>query len=331
MTLGNIASTNEKYRDLILESGAVQGIIEILNRKKIQLSLHKACLFLISDLFQQDPPPPLFSIFPLIPYISEGLWLSDEDSIKDALFAFFAIISNPEALKTPGIITNPLIGRMVQLSKSADKKIQFFALKNIGNISAGDDKYGFSLVEEGIIGVLEKVIEEKKSFLFQIACWTLSNLAACGEKVVEVFLQEKIHKQMLLFFRDTNLSNVREAVWVLSNTLEKGNEEHFRLLIKDGVFDACTSLLKHRDVRLLNLLLDNLNKTLTKARDRYKDNILYTSLIEKFQFNGGLTQIELLQTYPNSAIYESCLKLMKEHFETEESASLGEKINNFNF
>ena len=197
----------------------------------------------------------------------DALWLSDEEALSNALWAFKHITDNKETVLTR-LLTTEIIGRILALILSHSKQVSDPALECLGNISVNEDDCGLMLAGCGVMEALKKLIEASRSkSTRREQCWILSNLVACGPAVISSFIEEKMHLVIAPLLKGSNISVVKEATWVMCNCLTKGSNRQVKNLIEEGVLGELLKLLEMNDMNVRYLILDTIHKMLTEIHN----------------------------------------------------------------
>lgn len=237
--------------------------------------------------------------------------------MADALYAFFSVSQDVNNLRTPGLVTLPMIGRIVEHIKTGKKEILEYALRCVESLSAADDCFGLALVQQGVLNALEGVIGSRSGANICASCLIISNLAAAGEHIIEVMLKQGVYSQIQLLLREDNLNVAKEAVWVVNNTLLLGDTEQVLAVLEKGIFELCLDLLGKKDTSIQSQVLKMIYEFSVRARTFKGETV--PKLIEKtLQERGGFTRIELLSTHMNSVVSGLAERVLKIYEESED-------------
>lgn len=89
--IGNIAGDSPRCRDLVLQAGALESLVAILDRLSVKatqkISLLRNAVWTVSNCVRAKPPPELRLVKPALPALAKALWETDAEVVADACWA----------------------------------------------------------------------------------------------------------------------------------------------------------------------------------------------------------------------------------------------------
>ncbi len=245
----------------------------------------------------------------MIPHIADALWLTDEESLSDALWALNSLTESESFLNTPGTILKETVGRLLAHMQSPNSRLFRPALECLGNISSGKDEYGLMLIGCGSMSVLKTMMRKEGSrYIRKEACWILSNLVSCGPLAITAFVDQGLAGEVRSLLQENDLDVMREAVWVASNSLVRASGKQLRFFVEEGLFGTFAGLLLLHDAHMRHIVLQTLRKVLKHSREQSLREIL----IRQMKENGTAAKVEELETCQNKVTAELAGKIRKD-------------------
>nr|XP_053638287.1 uncharacterized protein LOC128692941 isoform X1 [Cherax quadricarinatus] len=133
------------------------------------------------------------------------------------------LLSLEEAPPIEGFLQAGILKPLLPLlQQEEDTKLLFEATWVVTNLAAGTSQQTATVVEEGLVPILIRLLGNEMSNVREQAAWALGNIAGDGQKYRNLLLREGILMPLLDTLRDVlriPVSLVRVSTWVLSNLL----------------------------------------------------------------------------------------------------------------
>merc|ERR1711904_443823 len=177
--IGNIAGDSPACRDLVLNTGALKPMLNLMNSKS-QISLLRNCIWTLSNLCRSKPQPRFENISAVIPVVTALLYSYDSEVLIDCCWAL-SYLSDGTNDKIQAVLDAGIAKRLTRIltdaALSPNAVILVPALRTIGNIVTGDDEQTDEMVASGVLTCLgNMLIYSFKKSIRKEACWTLSNI-----------------------------------------------------------------------------------------------------------------------------------------------------------
>jgi len=222
--------------------------------------------------------------------------------VEEIVFALARLTEYPEIRKVEVLSFKSLL-----MCLSYDyNRIQEHSIIAIGNLVNLDNNIANSLVDQGLISTLLSFLPKSK--IVKSVCWIFSNLALCGEKSLSDMLSQDVYESMVSLIRGNDVGIVKEAIWVILNSMISGNKEQLEKLIEKGLVEELIGTLSMKDVNITYMVLDGLNKILNKLKSV---NYLLLSTIEKLKKSSAGETIEQFLIHPNPKLSELALQILR--------------------
>jgi hypothetical protein len=153
--LANIAGESSVYRDLLLESGVVTAMVNVVSQTDIPMSLRRNVAWTMSLLCSSRPP--LATIAAAIPFLIEVSQSSDDDSPNAGMQGLRSITSGGDCDGISAVIEHgalPVIMRRLSTTNNTIDIIDELALYCLRNIVEGSERHIAQAVEHGAIPAL---------------------------------------------------------------------------------------------------------------------------------------------------------------------------------
>lgn len=137
--LGNIAGDSFKVRDLVINSGAINPVSDILDRAIPGSSFVRNASWTLSNLCRGRPPPDFLKVQRAIPSLAKVLIENDVDDILIDVCWAMSYLSDGGEERIPVILATNVLPRLVQLLMHENIAISVPCLRTIGNLVTGDD------------------------------------------------------------------------------------------------------------------------------------------------------------------------------------------------
>lgn len=139
--LGNIAGDSPQFRDYVIQSHGVAGLLSVF-RNDAKISMIRNATWSVSNLCRGKPQPKFEQICGVLPMLAKLVMMDDVEVITDAIWALSYISDDTGATnnKIQAVIDHGVLPRLVQCLNHHQTSVQVPALRCIGNIVTGDDK-----------------------------------------------------------------------------------------------------------------------------------------------------------------------------------------------
>lgn len=321
-TLGNIGADSAHCRDLILQFGAMRGLINASETSQRKIT-KKQGLWTISNLCRGKPMPQFEFVKESIPVITKALYeFPDEEILPDLLWALSCLSDgNPEGVQM--IIDSGALPKVTELTKADNYRVQLPGARCLGNIISGYDIQAQAVVEAGGVEALASLLDIKLKNLRKEAVWALSNLCAGTKEQLQYLIEKQVTRKLIEIASIEDRVIQKEVVWAIANAVSNGKPEQVDMLVQQNAIEALCFLLQLEDTKLISVALEGLGCVLRVGNvciEREEAENPYTRIVEEC---GGLVTLEKLQMNPNNNIYNKALKIIETYFGVEEDESKG--------
>lgn len=259
--LGNIAGDCAEYRDLLLERGVLPRMLALLEKDQ----LLKIVTWAISNLCRGKPGPKPEMVREAIPYLIRLIRSADTSVKVDSLWALAFLTENADSFHE-SVATESVCGYLIStLSEVSDLKVVMPTLRIVGNlVSNTNDKFTTLLISYGLLNCMNNVLNHERPTIRKEACWTLSNVLAGQESHIMAVLNAGLIPVVVDMLEDKRQDIVREATWCIANGVSGSNQSQIECFVMDYdvISILCHALSKMSEPRLLEILLDSIDKIL---------------------------------------------------------------------
>jgi importin subunit alpha-6/7 len=138
VALGTIAGDSPPCRDLVLQAGAMQPLLNQLNKKKSKVSMRREATWTLSNFCRGRPQPDFELVRSSLPTLALLLLCPDEEVLMDACWALSFLSDGPNE-KIQVVIEAGICSRLVELLLHPSPAVQTPALRTVGHIVSGND------------------------------------------------------------------------------------------------------------------------------------------------------------------------------------------------
>lgn len=313
--LGNIASDNFLFRNLVLREGVLSHIISIIDHEK-DYQILKSCTWCLANLCRGKPLPALEYMLPAIEPLSCLIKAQNNTNLLiDCVWTLYHISEEAEE-SLDRIIETGVIPRLVTLLKHEDVKVALPCLRVLGNVTTGTDEQTQAVIDAGALVVLKDLMQGENKSLRKESSWVTSNIAAGTPAQLAILLVVDVLPIACKLVIEDDYEVKKEALWVVTNVTEKMTPENVDYVLKSGTVKAFTSMLTTTDVRLLSVVLRGLESLLKNAEQVTHDG--RNPVVTQIEEINSVNAIENLQFHENQAIYNSANNILEKYFNLED-------------
>ncbi len=240
----------------------------------------------------------------------------DTEVAKDGTWALACLFREPDNVSNCAAFSSPHIVQLIQLAGHKDLALRQAAVRCIGNVSVGENRFGLALIQAGAIAMLEHMLGGMQEETVVEACWILANLAACGKEAVNALIKAGVYRHVALLVKSGQHDLEREAAYLLMSTYSVGDPEQMQRVEGVVPVENLQELLAVPDVMLQRTVLYAVKVLMERTKGT--DEELYKGVVQRFEESGGVGKLEYMQVHRNAELYELAVKIMKDHYETEE-------------
>ncbi|KAF9547010.1 Importin alpha subunit (Karyopherin alpha subunit) (Serine-rich RNA polymerase I suppressor protein) [Mortierella hygrophila] len=249
--LGNISGDGPPYRDLILRSGALEVILQLIEMcedptvaKEQKYMILKIAVWCVSNLCRGSGrlAPEWLQVTPAFPMLRRLMYIDETDILADTCWAMCRILNGTHKMNLENVVIDrELCARFVALLSEPHPTIQVPSLRSLINIASGPEHHTQLLIDAMAIPILgsPELLAHPNSTIRRDALLGISNITAgTADQVREVTVQDNgnVMRRVLEILRRGDLGGeeqgedgpeflteggdwrvLREAAWVVSN------------------------------------------------------------------------------------------------------------------
>jgi hypothetical protein len=290
-------------------------------RNDAKISMIRNATWSLSNLCRGKPQPKFEQISSVLPMLSKLIMMDDVEIITDATWALSYISDDTGStnVKIQAVIDSGVLPRLVQCLNHHQTSVQVPALRCIGNIVTGDDAQTSAALACNPLPFILGLMSHRKKGIKKEACWTVSNITAGNGDQIQKVIDANLIPPLVTILREESFDIQKEAAWAISNATSGGNTGQIRFLAENGVIPALCGLFSCTDPKIIMVALEGVENILRAGkRESSKSSSLnpYNDAVEEC---GGLDGLETLQRHDNEEIYDRAVRVLREHFESEEA------------
>lgn len=208
------------------------------------------------------------------------------------------------------------IMKVIDVIEHGNDNVKSPFLKALLNILRRSTKLSEFAISSGVLESLSKLVCYSDNVIQNDACWCVSSLCVRGaDVIVKIFDCGIVSLLLKSGFDHSNPYVQRDTMWVLSNIVANGNDQHMCLLCEKGVIKIfCNHLTSNIDIGVCNAscALGALSRILSvgeKTRQTESKCNIYCKDIVSY----GLIQLWNLREHENSKQNASAFKIIESH------------------
>lgn len=334
--LGNIAGDSPQFRDYVIQAGGVPGLLSVF-RNDAKMSMIRNATWSVSNLCRGKPQPKLEQIQHVLPMLAKLVTMEDVEVITDATWALSYISDDngPSNAKIQAVIDHGVLPRLVQCLTHHQTSVQVPALRCIGNIVTGDDRQTSAALACNPLPAILNLMSHRKKGIKKEACWTVSNITAGNVEQIQRVIEAGLIPPLVHMLREESFDIQKEAAWAISNATSGGTPAQIKYLVDNGVISALCGLFQCSDAKIILVALEGVENILKSGKKECARTCSTNPYIDAIEECGGLDGLENCQRHDNEEVYDRAVRMLREHFESEEteesSAPAVNASNQFNF
>jgi importin subunit alpha-6/7 len=177
--LGNIAGDSPPCRDLVLQAGAMQPLLNQLNQNA-KVSMLRKATWTLSNFCRGKPQRNFELVRPSLPTLSNLVFSPDEEVLTDACWALSYLSDGPNE-KIQAVIEAGLSHRLVELLLHPSPAVQTPALRTVANIVTGNHLQTQRIINNNALPCLLTLLSSPKKGIRKEACWAIGNVTGTYE------------------------------------------------------------------------------------------------------------------------------------------------------
>lgn len=315
--LGNIAGDSPNFRDLVLQSGGLHPIMQVLTEAD-KISMKRNATWAMSNLCRGKPPPPFEWVSPALVTLTQLVYAADIEILTDACWAL-SYLSDGENERISGVIQSGICNRLVELLGHQSPNVQTPALRAIGNIVTGDDNQTQHILMCNVLPQLGKLLQHTKKAIRKETCWTISNITAGNRDQIQEVINVGLIPPVVQALQTADFDIKKEAAWVISNTTTGGSPQQVEYLVQAGAIKPMVDLLKINEAKVVTVALEALANILKVGKTyQNEQGLAENPFVDQVEQADGLSRLEALQEDPNEDVYRASVKILEDYFQLEE-------------
>lgn len=332
--LGNIAGDSPNFRDLVLQSGGLNPICNVL-RTTDKTSMLRNATWALSNLCRGKPAPPLEWVAEALQTLAYLIQSTDCEVLTDSCWAFSYLSDGPNE-RISAVIQAGVVPRLIELLGHASPLVQTPALRVIGNIATGDDTQTQTIIAHGALPTIVKLFSHAKKSIRKEACWTASNITAGNRDQIQAVIDHGIIPPVIELLQTADFDIKKEAAWVISNATSGGTPQQIDYLVRSGCIKPMVDLMSVQDTKIVGVALEALENILKVGKaDQQERGLAENPVCALIEQAEGLTKIESLQEDANEDIYSKASHILESYFPLDDDNDITDanagQANGFNF
>lgn len=311
--LANIAGDSAELRDLTIDSGVIDLLLNHINRDRSPKLLMN-CGWLISNLCRNKPAATLAVIRPTLPMLAWMIVYPDENVVQEAMWALSYFTRSRRSKKhskasIDAVIECGMVPPVVQLMSCPYRQIHTAALNIVGNIATGNHRQTETVLEAGCLLPLSKFLRSTTVALRKETAWTISNITAGTKdqiwKVIKSGLMETLASLV-----HCEYTIREEAAYAIVNAVQGGSTEQvIALADTPQLIESLCRMLTRNSPRIARKCIAALHKIVIVGLDTYGSP--HNPFARQMQRFGAVEMLWSLLDLANPKIERRASRLVK--------------------
>jgi hypothetical protein len=274
--LGNLAADGPKTRDMCLELGVLDPLLQVL-QWNCGITLKRKTTWAFSHCCRSDELPPAFEQFlRALPILKNLLDSDDNEVLSDALWAvsYLSSFDDTRFTRNQAIIDIGFSPRLMELLPNSSILVQRPALRCVGNFFVGYKAQTQAVLDCGLLEKLKDLLTHTKGSIRKEAFWVLSNVCAYHTQAV---IQSGYLPIISGASEDTEIEVKKEAIYCICNLCHCSKTKELASLVQP-LLTCLRGLAPDDKIEFQKKILDDFSSIITKD-PLYRS----TDFIEKMQ------------------------------------------------
>ena len=315
--LGNIVADNNDFLNHVLNipDSINNLLLNIIYASSIRL--RQNALWALNNFCYKINNLDMKTIKSIIPVIARVILTNDIESIRYALSILLNIThKNNDCIEI--VLNTGIVDRLIYLTNDCSTSYYKTVIKIIGNFVAGTEKQTQVIVNNGIIDILEKVLDSKDNDLITTGSWNISNLTATENNHIELLMRNEILLDKSMHFlseQDKPISVKYEVLCTVFNIVVNKNIVYIRQLILYGLIPSIFKIYDdEKETKNINILEQILNIINVLLQNRNQINCVYLEILKEFEENNIYQLLKNISKSKYNNIREKALNILEREF-----------------
>lgn len=318
-TLANICGDSVAYRDLVISQGVPEKVFRLLRAPQdTDIAFVDNMTWLLSQFFR-GPLPADALVEPAIALSPYLLSSSHSGIVSNCCWMLTYMTDQGTAKWLDQVMTLGIAPRLIDLTQSHKDNERIPALRTIGNVLFGEDKYVQTLLNLGLLDKLMIMVTNRKREIRKEAIWCCSNIAGGSKDQEKAVILHSGFSLLVTNMTDSDPEIRKEAVFCVANLAKSPDSESLSRLLAYNVLEALVQVLRIPEPDTLLVALEAISRIL-RAAGVSSATKAANEVSLRFEEMSGISLLESLQRHHNLFIYEKAVEMLNEFFGLEDSA-----------
>eukprot|EP01083_Nonionella_stella_P004597 13364_1 len=319
--LGNIAGEDPKFRDLVLELGALPPL-PLLCTPQARTSFLSIAAWTLSNFCRGEPLLEYDKISAIIPTLAILLSVEHRDVFSEACWAFCYFSDDPndsKQSKLQAVVESGAVTRFMEILNMDDEGV-VPALRCIANIASGGDIQIEMVLNAGILDVLGKLIRHDKKHVRVASCSVLSIITAGRAEHIDQVIRHELTQPTIEILRRDVFEVKKVAARAIHNVTSGGTAEQIRHLVQIGAILPFVNLFTCADTKTVMAALTGIENILKVGETDAVVCNTTNELAECVERCDGINKLEEIQSPYNQNIYNKTVDILTRFFNSKRSS-----------
>jgi hypothetical protein len=314
MVLGIISAESAHYRDLILNAGGLEHLIQSVD-KATKLPMIKNATWALSRLCRKKPVPDFEVVKAAIPTLARLFTeFSQEQMLQDIAMTFSDL--SLDSVYNAHLVQCQVVPRLVELMSHSEHKLQLAAIMTVGNLTVRSGTHIQVVIDCGALDQIKRLVPSANQQVLEEVVWIVSNIAAAGSKgQLDSLISSDVLPDIIRVSRVGSKEVMREACYAVANVAFKVLGDQVQYLTSAGALHLLGNALNSNHSSCVLAALNGLEGFFaageTAGENRY---------VAAFKETGYSWSLVECQSH-DSEIHYKALMLLGKYFYDEEQGN----------
>ncbi|KAJ5078441.1 importin alpha [Anaeramoeba ignava] len=318
--IGNIVADSINLRDLILQKGITQIVIQMIEESNGLVNDIQTASWMLSNLLRGNPIPNLNFFKPYFLYFESLLYFNDKKTLFYTCSCILIISSEKDQINL--LFEENIPSQIIRLLKESPNEIIYQCLQIIDNLLKGNQTQIDSLFESDLLKNLNQLLFHSDQDIKKKTCLTISTLANQNQQNIQKLFENDIVSSILKMLENETFELQKETLSIFYGIINQSNQQQSQLFITDSFIGLLIKLISVDDTESIYSILEIFRKLLEISEKIAFENGISNTCVDFLEEVGGIEIIEKLQNHMNYYVSQIAKQIINNYSSNYEEMNL---------